>query len=55
MPFTYENAKRIERCIIENYLEKRGWDYFGKRDILYMDMIPNKQVDTVKTGYTDQA
>lgn len=40
MPFSYENSKRMERCLIENYLEPKGWDYFGKRDILYMDMIP---------------
>lgn len=31
----------MENCIKEDYLDKKGMDYFGKRDILYMDMIPH--------------
>ena len=28
----------MERCLTENFLLKLGMDYFGKRDLLYIDM-----------------
>ena len=35
-----DTAKRMvmERCLTENFLLKLGMDYFGKRDLLYIDM-----------------
>jgi hypothetical protein len=28
----------MERCLVQNYLLKFGMDYFGKRDLIYIDM-----------------
>jgi hypothetical protein len=28
----------MEKCLVQNYLLKRGMDYFGKRDLIYIDM-----------------
>ena len=28
----------FEKCLTENYLVKHGYDYFGKRDLIYLDM-----------------
>jgi len=28
----------MERCLTENFLLKMGMDYFGKRDLMYIDM-----------------
>ena len=33
-----EHRMTMERCLTENYLLKRGMDYFGKRDLIYIDM-----------------
>ena len=29
---------QIEQCLVKNYLLKHGNDYFGKRDLIYLDM-----------------
>jgi hypothetical protein len=28
----------FERCLVDNYLLKHGNDYFGKRDLIYLDL-----------------
>lgn len=33
-----EDRVNIERCLTENYLLKKGLDYFGKRDLIYIDL-----------------
>lgn len=35
----YEERMNFERCITENYLLKKGLNYFGKRDFLYVDLF----------------
>ena len=33
-----EQRLLIEKCLTQNYLFKYGMDYFGKRDLIYIDM-----------------
>ena len=35
---------KIERCLTQNYLLKFGMDYFGKRDLIYIDMKGDRDV-----------
>ena len=34
----YEERMNIEKCLTENYLVKKGYNYFGKRDLIYLDL-----------------
>lgn len=34
----------MERCLTQNYLLKHGLDYFGKRDLIYVDMQGDRDV-----------
>ena len=34
-----EEKMNFERCLTEHFLMKKGMDYFGKRDFIYIDMI----------------
>jgi hypothetical protein len=34
----------MEKCLVQNYLLKRGMDYFGKRDLIYIDMQGDQDV-----------
>ena len=34
----YEERLNFEKCLNENYLIKHGNDYFGKRDLIYIDL-----------------
>lgn len=34
----------MESCLIKNYLLKHGMNYFGKRDLIYIDMQGDKDV-----------
>ena len=34
----YEERVNFEKCLTENYLVKHGYDYFGKRDLIYIDL-----------------
>lgn len=36
----------FEKCITENFLIKYGDNYFGKRDLLYIDLVGAKEVAT---------
>jgi hypothetical protein len=33
-----EDKGNMEKCLTENFLAKYGDNYFGKRDLLYIDM-----------------
>jgi len=33
-----EDRLTMEKCLIKNYLLVHGMDYFGKRDLIYIDM-----------------
>ena len=35
---------KVERCLTENYLLKYGQDYFGKRDLIYVDLYGADEV-----------
>ena len=37
----------FERCLAENYLLKYGKDYFGKRDLIYVDLFGTKDIKTM--------
>lgn len=39
-----EEKQNFEKCIVENYLVKFGDDYFGKRDLLYIDLWGDQDV-----------
>mmetsp|Transcript_4128 Transcript_4128/g.5476 ORF Transcript_4128/g.5476 Transcript_4128/m.5476 type:complete len:85 (-) Transcript_4128:194-448(-) len=39
-----EKRMVMERCLTENFLLKLGMDYFGKRDLLYIDMRGDQDV-----------
>jgi hypothetical protein len=41
----YEERTNFEKCLTENYLLKHGMDYFGKRDLIYIDLLG---VDDIK-------
>jgi len=34
----------FEKCLTENYLVKHGYDYFGKRDLIYLDLVGNDDI-----------
>lgn len=34
----------FEKCMTENFLIKHGNDYFGKRDLIYIDMFGTDDV-----------
>jgi hypothetical protein len=33
-----EDRLTMEHCLVKNYLLVHGMDYFGKRDLIYIDM-----------------
>jgi len=39
-----DDRLKMERCLTSNYLLKFGLDYFGKRDLIYIDMQGDKDV-----------
>ena len=40
----YEERVNFEKCLTENFLMKRGMDYFGKRDLIYIDLYGKNDV-----------
>ena len=40
----------FERCLTENYLLKYGKDYFGKRDLIYIDLFGSDDVKAMNTS-----
>ena len=43
----YEERVNFEKCLTENYLMKRGMDYFGKRDLIYVDLLGPGEVKSL--------
>ena len=39
----------FEKCLTENYLIKHGNDYFGKRDLIYIDLYGLADVKAMQT------
>lgn len=35
----------MEKCLTQNYLLKYGLNYFGKRDLIYVDMQGDKDIN----------
>jgi hypothetical protein len=38
------NRLLLEKCLVQNYLLKHGMDYFGKRDLIYIDMMGDQDI-----------
>lgn len=48
-----EERMQIERCLVQNYLLTKGMDYFGKKDLIYIDMLGDQDVGKLyTTAYT---
>ena len=43
----YEERVNFEKCLTENFLMKHGMDYFGKRDLIYIDLYGTKDVGSL--------
>lgn len=39
-----EDKVSFEKCLTENYLLKYGPNYFGKRDLIYLDLYGTEDV-----------
>ena len=39
-----EKRMIMERCLTKNFLLKEGMDYFGKRDLLFIDMRGDQDI-----------
>jgi hypothetical protein len=44
-----EERINFERCLTENFLVKHGANYFGKRDLIYLDLYSNKDQATLQS------
>jgi len=49
----YEERVNMEKCLTENYLLKRGMDYFGKRDMIYLDLFGTSDVRRLLSSSTE--
>uniref|UniRef100_A0A7S3IXY2 Uncharacterized protein n=1 Tax=Strombidium inclinatum TaxID=197538 RepID=A0A7S3IXY2_9SPIT len=38
----------VEKCLVKNYLVPNGWDYFGKRDVIYLDLMSPDHIASQK-------
>ena len=51
-----EARMTMEKCLTKNYLLAKGMDYFGKRDLIYLDMRGQDEIDQLYTkAYTPPA
>ena len=51
----YDERVNFEKCLTENYLMKHGMDYFGKRDMIYLDMYGTSDVNNLLSNkYMDE-
>ena len=41
---SYEDKVNFEKCLTQNYLLKHGMDYFGKRDLIFIDLFGDYDV-----------
>ena len=42
---TADMRMTMEKCLVQNYLIPHGNDYFGKRDLIYIDMMGTRDVE----------
>lgn len=40
----------FEKCLTENYLIKHGNNYFGKRDLIYIDLYGTEDIKSMQTS-----
>lgn len=45
-----EDRMSVEKCLTENYLIKHGMDYFGKRDLIYIDLYGSDDIRAMNTA-----
>jgi hypothetical protein len=45
-----EDRVNFERCLTENYLIRKGLDYFGKRDLIYVDLYGRDDLRAMRTS-----
>lgn len=45
----YEERMNFEKCLTENFLVKHGYDYFGKRDLIYIDLYGPQDVQRLRS------
>ena len=50
-----EERMTMEKCLVQNYLLKHGMDYFGKRDLIYIDMQGDQDVARLYTTQLTEA
>ena len=50
-----QQVERInfEKCLTENYLLKHGMDYFGKRDLIFIDLYGTSDAHKIMTSQID--
>lgn len=41
---TADDRMGIEKCLTKNYLLKYGMDYFGKKDLIYIDLMGSDDI-----------
>jgi hypothetical protein len=46
----YEERMNFEKCLTENYLVKHGYDYFGKRDLIYVDLYGSDDIIKLRSA-----
>ena len=47
---TYEERVNFEKCLTKNYLLKNGMDYFGKRDLIFIDLLGKNDVKALTSS-----
>lgn len=40
----------FEKCLTENYLVKYGYNYFGKRDLIYIDLYGSDDIKALNSS-----
>ena len=46
---SYEEKVNFEKCLTQNFLMKEGMDYFGKRDLIFIDLLGSPDVRSMTT------
>jgi hypothetical protein len=44
----HDERVALENCLTSNYLVKEGMDYFGKRDLIYIDLYGSDDVRNLR-------
>ena len=43
----HDDRMTMEKCLVQNFLVAKGMDYFGKKDLIYIDMLSDKDVKAI--------